>query len=103
MSWTLRQLETASTWSPLRRDCTNTMPGAFATTSRSCWTSISARRPIAPGRAVASRMRNTAMSPPLQRSRSTIAVIDQPLDLAGRAGQRLGLHDDDLHAGPDGD
>src|SRR3954447_6391253 len=100
MSSTLRQLETASTRSPLRRDCTKTMPGALATTSCSCWTSSSESRSIAPGRAVASRMRKTAISPPIRSA--FLAMVDQPLNLAGRPGQGLGLYAHDLDAGADG-
>src|SRR3954452_3786325 len=114
MSSTVAQLETASTRSPLRSDCVNTMPVAFATTSCSCWTSSSDRRLIAPGRAVASRMRKTAIPPPISgvvaprdvagcgwRS-GPVPVVDQSLDLPGRPGQRLRFHHHDLHAGADG-
>ena len=49
MSSAVRQLDTASTESPLRRDCAKTMK-AFPTISRSCRTNSSDSRSIAPGR-----------------------------------------------------
>src|SRR3954471_20899655 len=66
MSSTLAQLETAMTCSPLRSAEENRAPGAAATTWSFCRTRSSATRSTAPGRALASRIRKTAMTPPGQ-------------------------------------
>src|SRR3954454_19433647 len=114
MSSTVAQLETASTRSPLRSDCTNTMPVAFATTSapagRAAPTGGSSRRdvrwPPECGRlpfllrSAASWRRETL--PGCGWWSGQVPVVDQSLDLPGRPGQRLGFHHHDLDAGADG-
>src|SRR3954447_14600319 len=100
MSSRLRQLETARTLSPLRKDWTNRTPGAPATTSCSCCTSSSDSRSIAPGRAVASRMRKIAIPAPIGGGRAPQEVPGAAEDVA-RATNSVGPAADGRRSQPE--